>query len=374
MSVTEEFTFLDDSPRSSRRLSGGHSGGGTLGAGGATNPATPLSSSGPLPIGSWTTPVNGVSEWLSGQYQNIQSLQTVEDVGLFVGTWNVNGKLPTEDITPWIRGQLEQHPPGPPVDILIDLGGSNSGSGDSGASTAELLQTSLFPRLWVFCLQEMVELEAGNLIDPTASNKRLVEWEGLLTEAIAAHTRSQTHEAVQHLEYSVIASKSMVGCALIVIAESALRGQLRNFAVELGDVKTGAGGMGNKGGVGMRMELRDTSLCFISSHLAAHRDKVQDRNDDFHAIQQKMNFEHKQTSAHQLEKDGHCTECISYVSLLWFSECSLFRAHAIDNITRVVGCASCHSLPVWCGFPFCFDAPGIPRPSNPTTSSCGQAI
>ena len=40
----------------------------------------------------------------------------------------------------------------------------------------------------------------------------------------------------------------------------------------------------NKGGVALAMKLRNTPLCFINSHLAAHQDKVIQRNQDVRNI------------------------------------------------------------------------------------------
>ena len=41
------------------------------------------------------------------------------------------------------------------------------------------------------------------------------------------------------------------------------------------------GVMGNKGGVGIRLRLCSSSLCFVTAHLAAHRDNVRARNDNY---------------------------------------------------------------------------------------------
>lgn len=42
------------------------------------------------------------------------------------------------------------------------------------------------------------------------------------------------------------------------------------------------GMMGNKGGVGIRMEINNSPVVFVCSHLAAHREKVAERNADYH--------------------------------------------------------------------------------------------
>ena len=53
-----------------------------------------------------------------------------------------------------------------------------------------------------------------------------------------------------------------------------------------------SGNAGNKGGVAIRFLLHATSLCFVCSHLAAHQNKVGERNQDFHDICKKIQFPH----------------------------------------------------------------------------------
>lgn len=56
-------------------------------------------------------------------------------------------------------------------------------------------------------------------------------------------------------------------------------------------VKTGLGGVtGNKGGVAIRFQLYNTSLCFCCSHFAAGQSNVNERNADFVEISNKLQF------------------------------------------------------------------------------------
>ena len=48
---------------------------------------------------------------------------------------------------------------------------------------------------------------------------------------------------------------------------------------------------GNKGGVSARMDLYNTSVCFVNCHLAAHVEEYERRNEDYDGICDKSFFE-----------------------------------------------------------------------------------
>ena len=55
----------------------------------------------------------------------------------------------------------------------------------------------------------------------------------------------------------------------------------------------------NKGAAVIRLQLYDTTFCFISAHLSAHRKNVGDRNADFHRIIESTHFRELATAPEQ---------------------------------------------------------------------------
>uniref|UniRef100_K1PPR7 Type II inositol-1,4,5-trisphosphate 5-phosphatase n=1 Tax=Magallana gigas TaxID=29159 RepID=K1PPR7_MAGGI len=83
----------------------------------------------------------------------------------------------------------------------------------------------------------------------------------------------------------------MVGIMMLVYVKESLVPDVPPSLVDADTVATGIMGiMGNKGGVGVRMTLHNTSLCFINTHLAAHQEEYERRNQDYRDVESKMRF------------------------------------------------------------------------------------
>ena len=93
----------------------------------------------------------------------------------------------------------------------------------------------------------------------------------------------------QHLtdNYVPIATETLQAIHMIVFLRRTLLPYLSRVSSDC--VATGIGDvLGNKGGVGIGLDIGQTSFLFITSHFAAHQQHVQQRNEDYHKINGKM--------------------------------------------------------------------------------------
>ncbi|KAF9168941.1 inositol polyphosphate 5-phosphatase [Mortierella sp. AD010] len=161
------------------------------------------------------------------------------EIDVFVGTFNLNGKLPSgEPLERWLC--FDEEVPE--------------------------------PDMYVIGFQEIVELTAKQ-IAVTDENKRRI-WEHEVENIINRRGRTR---------YIQLRSVQLVGAALMIYVKEHNVQYIRN--VECVMKKTGLGGMaGNKGAVAVRMDFHETSICLVTAHLASGQDKLQERNEDFQNI------------------------------------------------------------------------------------------
>ena len=159
------------------------------------------------------------------------------------------------------------------------------------------------PDIIVVGVQEMVELSATNVISSSATIQAAQQWlYSILTNVNSIEVACRDSVVLERLigiqgnnvnaseatPYELVAQEMMVGQYICMLCTSRVRPYLKN--VRSGqcprgvDPGLGAERLGNKGAVSIRFDVQDSSICLVNAHFAAHREKVQARNDDFHAI------------------------------------------------------------------------------------------
>jgi hypothetical protein len=100
--------------------------------------------------------------------------------------------------------------------------------------------------------------------------------------------------------------KHLVGLLLCVFVKKHLCDSIKDVRT----CSTGVGIMGvlgNKGGIGISMNIFDSSICFISAHLAAHTENVEGRNLDFKNIIERSVFL-AENSSYDQDRDGSSSD------------------------------------------------------------------
>ncbi|GJN88599.1 hypothetical protein Rhopal_001565-T1 [Rhodotorula paludigena] len=176
-----------------------------------------------------------------------------EPTTIWVGTYNLNGRPPgSESLLPW----------------LFPVEGPD-------------------PALLVVSFQEIVPLSPQQIMSTDPEKKR--RWEAHILQTLADRPDKKS-------DYLILRSGQLVGTALIVLCKREIAGEIRN--VEAATKKTGVRGLaGNKGAVAIRLDYRNTSFCFLTAHLAAGHNNVEERNQDYRTIAEGLHFARGKTIA-----------------------------------------------------------------------------
>lgn len=189
----------------------------------------------------------------------------VEDLRIFVGTWNVNGGKHFRSIA---------HKHESVSDWLLDAASITKEKNPEMVVSAANWDKPI--DIFAIGFEEIVDLNASNIMKASTTNAR--EWQKELLKTI-----SRDHK------YVVLTSVQLVGVILYVFIRPHLAPFIRDVATD--SAKTGLGGAaGNKGGVAIRFLYQSSSLCFVCAHLSAGQSQVNDRNSDYHEISRKICF------------------------------------------------------------------------------------
>ena len=192
---------------------------------------------------------------------------------IFLGTWNVNAKGKDEPLDSW---------------LCADWGPNGENS----------------PDIIAIGLQEMVDLNAVNVAVDNKSAQKNQAWLDRIKMTLNSRQNSGNDP---NRAYTQISSKYLVGLMLCVFVKAPHRTRVK--CVHTDSVGVGVMGMmGNKGGVSVRLQFYDSTICLVNSHLAAHRENVAGRNADFHNINSKLQYDIGYEAAKQSIQNGSLSQ------------------------------------------------------------------
>ncbi|KAI0819892.1 DNase I-like protein [Trametes gibbosa] len=260
-----------------------------------------------------------------------------------VGTFNVNGKLPSQDLSAWVRRQIER--PGssfiPPLKAIsplsmgevrkdpieermeaLDIKGPSEGPdlitpGDGPPTAPAATGTSLTATVGTESKDTLVSEAASDVTeDPTDPDVLVLGFQelDLSTEALLYSTKTVREDAwcmaifaglgEKAVLYEKLVSKQLVGMLLVIVSKK----QLNPCFSEIKTASAGAGIMGimgNKGATAVRLlftptpsspsaaeyEGKPVVLTFVNAHLAAFDEMFEKRNADFHDLSRRLQFD-----------------------------------------------------------------------------------
>ncbi|KAJ3485089.1 hypothetical protein NLI96_g5200 [Meripilus lineatus] len=282
-----------------------------------------------------------------------------------LGTFNVNGKLPSQDLSPWVQGISDKYPYIPPLneispfsiekdandyvssakdqesvpqddsvdDVDDDVDNEEKVAtstssvrppGPQGSSYLPPLETD-DPDLLVLGFQEL-DLSTGALL----YSSETVREDAWCTAALAGLGEKAE-------KYQKLASKQLVGMLILVIAK-------KDVVHLFSDIKTASVGVGimgvmvrslqalnrslilrehqgNKGATALRLTYtpsptpnlpypRPTVITFVNSHLAAFDEMYDRRNSDFQELSKRLLFDSGIPQDSEMQEDGYAPPTI----------------------------------------------------------------
>ncbi|EDR27813.1 type II inositol-1,4,5-trisphosphate 5-phosphatase precursor, putative [Entamoeba dispar SAW760] len=126
----------------------------------------------------------------------------------------------------------------------------------------------------VVCGMQELEMGVDAIITGKKFSDKSIQYEQILYQSINRG----------HLRYEKLGYYQLCGVVLYVFFNKKIQNEISEVGFE--NIRVGAmsGALANKGGVAYRMKVYDSTICFVVSHLAAHQEFWNKRNEDWAEI------------------------------------------------------------------------------------------
>lgn len=207
----------------------------------------------------------------------------MQDISVCCATWNVNGKIPPSNLNllEWLcagHSSVDQRNFFSPSTPLNPSANPSTSFELKDEDILSVPSPKHLPKqtadIYVISLQEMVGLNVMNVVlNSSASEDASKKWQERLASTLEGTNQN----------YSLIFSKYLIGLQIFVFAKDSITPLISDVRSSV--VYTGWNGVtGNKGGIGLRFQIMDSSVCFICAHFHANRENLAARNADYFSI------------------------------------------------------------------------------------------